>query len=127
MIPTETIHFIYLECFLSLTYHANAGSCASNRTLGKRCTHVLCRENVVSLIAILSDRGFHGTKDPITHIFFILWLRKVILRISKTNSFPSISRRRQEEVVVVTAASSLLRLTRAIWGDPFLQPPVCFQ
>ena len=103
MIPTETSHFIYLKCFLSLVYYANAGSCASNRTFGKRCTHVLCRENVVSLTAISSDRWLHRTKDPIAHIFSVLWLGKVILRDSKTTSFPSISYGRQEEVVVVTA------------------------
>ena len=104
MVLTKTIHFIYLKCFLSLIYWANAGNCASNRTLGERCTHVLCRENVVSLTAISSDRWFHRTKDPIAHIFSVLWFGKVMLRDSKTKSFPSICYDRQEEVVVVTAS-----------------------
>ena len=47
---------------------------------------------------------FHRTKDPIAHIFSVLWFGKVILRDSKTKSFPSICYDRQEEVVVVTAS-----------------------
>ena len=57
-----------------------------------------------SLTAISSDRWFHRTKDPIAHIFSVLWFGKVILRDSKTKSFPSICYDRQEEVVVVTAS-----------------------
>ena len=63
---------------------------------------VLCRENVVSLTAISSDRSFYRTKDPIAHIFSVLWFGKVILRDSKTKLFPSICYDRQEEVIVVT-------------------------
>ena len=40
---------------------------------------------------------------PIAHIFSVLWLVKVILRDSKTNSFRNISYGGQEEVVMVTA------------------------
>ena len=36
------------------------------------------------------DRWFHRTKDPIAHIFSVLWFGKVILRDGKTKSFPSI-------------------------------------
>ena len=113
---------------MSLIYCANAGSCASNRTFGERCMHVLCRENVVSLTAISSDRWFHRAKDSIAHFFFRTVVRKVILGDSKANSFHSISYGRQEEVVVVTACFVTPKTHLGSLGvSPFLQPPVCFQ
>ena len=128
MIPTETIDFIYLECFSGPIYQANAGSCASNRAFGELCTRVLCRENVISLTAISSDRWFHRTKDPMAHIFSVLWLGKVILRDSKTNSFSNVSYGRQEEVVVVTASFITPKTHVANLGVIFfLYSPVCFQ
>ena len=130
MIRTETIYFtiIYLEydCLLSLICWASTGSCALIRTFGKRCTHVLCRENVVSLTAVSSDRWFHRTKDPGAHIFSVLLLGKVILRDSKTNSFPNISYGHNEEVVEVTVCFVTPEThSGKSGGDPFLQPGHC--
>ena len=102
MIPAEAIHPFNRKCQMKLVHGANAGSCASNRMFGKCCMHVLYRNNIVSLITISSDSWFHWAKDPITDIFPVLWLGKVILRDSDANSFPNVSYGRHERVVMVT-------------------------
>ena len=65
---------------------------------------------------------FIGQRDPIAHIFSVLWFGKVILRDSKTKSFPSICYDRQEEVVVVTASFVTRKTYLGNLGDPFPQP-----
>ena len=104
MILTKTIYFIYLKTVFWVSLLSKRRPlCLEQDVRRALYTCPFQRERRFPHSNIVGSL-ISSAKDPIAHIFSVLWFGKVILRDSKTKSFPSICYDRQEEVVVVTAS-----------------------